>query len=102
MSSKTCAPLPDLPPGHISWRVSQDIILGPEETLNVEDLVIENVGLGLTIWEGEFEYCHEWWLRWCDHNGIVIPTGRERAEQESQRAEYWSAQRRSLNIPPGE
>ena len=51
----------------------------------------ENVGLGLTIWEGEFEFCHEKWLRWCGPDGVVIPTGRERAE-------YWTAQLHSLGI----
>jgi hypothetical protein len=45
------------------------------------------VGLGLTLWEGSFEGKHETWLRWCDQDGIVIPTGAERAEQEHQRAE---------------
>lgn len=68
----------------------------------IEPSWFETVGLGLTIWEGEFEFCHERWLRWCDRNGIVILTGRERAEQERQRAEYWSAQLRSLSIPPSE
>jgi Uma2 family endonuclease len=254
MSSKTCAPLPDLPPGHIVWRVSQDIILGPEETLNIEDLVIEdgkpvdnifverqyrllteplysswtspsggflvlanvglfyayrepplvpdvmlslgvpagrdlsrkenrsyftwiigkppdvvieivsdlcggeetdkmaayarigvtyyvihdprnrlhhgflrafylskgqyepmeapwleNIGLGLTFWEGEFQgQQHSHWLRWCDRDGVVIPTGQERAdqekqraEQEKQRAECLAAQLRALGVEPG-
>lgn len=63
---------------------------------------LENVGLGLTIWEGEFEFHHERWLRWCDRDGVVIPTGRERAEQERKRAEYWSAQRHSLSVKPSE
>ncbi len=48
---------------------------------------LETVGLGLTFWEGEFEGEHARWLRWCDQDGVVIPTGRERAEQEKQRAE---------------
>jgi hypothetical protein len=38
-----------------------------------------------------FGSCHEeqtrLWLRWCDAQGQVIPTGAERAEAESQRAE---------------
>lgn len=43
--------------------------------------------LGLTLWEGEFEGRVDQWLRWTDEQGVVIPTGKERAEQERQRAE---------------
>lgn len=44
MSSETWTPIPDLPPGHVGWRLrqEQDVILGPEELPNVEDLVIED------------------------------------------------------------
>lgn len=45
------------------------------------------VSLGLTLWEGTFEGIAETWLRWCDQQGTLIPTGAERAEQEAQRAE---------------
>jgi hypothetical protein len=43
--------------------------------------------LGLTLWEGQFEGKHDTWLRWIDEYGVLIPTGKERAEQERQRAE---------------
>jgi len=43
--------------------------------------------LGLVIWEGTFEAKHDTWLRWTDEHGVLIPTGKERAEQEQQRAE---------------
>jgi Uma2 family endonuclease len=45
------------------------------------------LGLGLTLWQGTFENCDAVWLRWCDRQGRVIPTGAERAEQERQRAD---------------
>jgi Uma2 family endonuclease len=45
------------------------------------------LGLGLTLWHGRFENCEADWLRWCDQQGRVIPTGAERAEQERERAE---------------
>ncbi|MDG2614979.1 Uma2 family endonuclease [Thermoleptolyngbya sichuanensis XZ-Cy5] len=55
---------------------------------------LEAVGLGLTLWEGEFEGVSGLWLRWCDAQGQVIWTGaegqnaeRQRAEAERQRAE---------------
>jgi len=43
--------------------------------------------LGLTLWEGVFEGKHDTWLRWTDSHGVLLPTGKERAEQERQRAE---------------
>jgi hypothetical protein len=43
--------------------------------------------LGLTLWEGEFEGKVDTWLRWTDDQGVMIPTGKERAEQERRRAE---------------
>ena len=43
--------------------------------------------LGLTLWEGAFEGVPSTWLRWTDEHGVLIPTGKERADQEQQRAE---------------
>ena len=49
---------------------------------------LEEVGLGLTLWSGQFEEdVTRLWLRWCDRAGQVIPTGAERANAEQQRAE---------------
>jgi Uma2 family endonuclease len=47
---------------------------------------LDDVGLGLTVWQGEFEGVSGSWLRWCDQSGLVISTGKERAEQEAARA----------------
>ncbi len=67
---------------------------------------LEQVGIGLTIWDGVFEGKHDRWLRWCTRDGVV-PTGAERAEQERQRAERAEAratrlaeQLRALGIDP--
>ncbi len=46
-----------------------------------------DLNLGLAEWRGEFEDKEETWLRWTDGQGEVIPTGKERAEQERQRAD---------------
>jgi hypothetical protein len=40
------------------------------------------------LWEGTFEGKHDTWLRWTDARGVLVPTGKERAEQEYQRAEH--------------
>ena len=51
------------------------------------DASFRAVDLGLTLWQGVFEGKQDTWLRWCDLQGIVIPTGAERAEGERMRAE---------------
>jgi Uma2 family endonuclease len=48
---------------------------------------LEQVGLGVTLWEGKFEERQDNWLRWCYQDGNVLSTGDERAEQERQSAE---------------
>jgi Uma2 family endonuclease len=49
---------------------------------------LETVGLGLNLWEGQFEEAvTRLWLRWCDRQGRVIPTGAERADAERLRAD---------------
>lgn len=39
------------------------------------------VGLGLSVWHGEYEQVDDDWLRWSTPDGQLIPTGRERAER---------------------
>ncbi len=47
---------------------------------------LEQVGIGLTLWDGVFEGKHDRWLRWSTRDGVV-PTGAEQAAQERQRTE---------------
>jgi Uma2 family endonuclease len=69
---------------------------------------LEGIGLGLTLWEGQFEEAvTRLWLRWCDREGQVIPTGaegrameRQRADAERQRAERLAEQLRKMGINP--
>lgn len=54
------------------------------------DLRLPDVGLSLMLWSGVFEEKDETWLRWCDADGILLLTGRERAaraEENAARAE---------------
>ncbi len=44
--------------------------------------------LGLKLWDGVFEGKESTWLRWIDEHDEIIPTGRERAEEERQRAQH--------------
>lgn len=52
-----------------------------------EEAQFPSLKLGLTLWEGTFEGIHDTWLRWTDEHGMLIPTGKEWADQEHQRAE---------------
>lgn len=70
---------------------------------------LEGAGLGLTLWEGEFEGVEDLWLRWCDRSGNVVPTGKERAnqaqlqaEQAQQKADRLAERLRELGIDPAE
>ena len=51
------------------------------------DSQLPDVGLAMTLWQGEFETWTRTWLRWCDPAGNILPTGAERAEMEKERAD---------------
>ena len=52
-----------------------------------EDGRMPGVGLGLVLWDGVFEGKDTIWPRWIDAEGVLIPTGAERAASEKQRAD---------------
>lgn len=67
----------------------------------------DGVGLGLTLWTGEYEGRDDQWLRWQDADGQLIPTGQERVaeaereiERERQRSDRLAAQLRALGVEP--
>ncbi len=51
------------------------------------DFQLPDTRLALNLWQGEYEGNRRSWLRWCDAEGNLIPTGEERAEREKERAE---------------
>jgi len=53
----------------------------------LSELWLEQINLGFTLWQGEFEGRQDTWLRWCNAEGNVLLTGDEKAEQEHQQAE---------------
>jgi hypothetical protein len=85
------------------WGVPNYVIFDPEDLLKggvlrvltlrsgvyepLEPPLFPQVGLGLMLWEGEHEGWQRQWLRWCDLEDRLIPTGRERTEAERRRAE---------------
>lgn len=62
-----------------------ELVVG--EYLPRPDHLLPRINLELTLWEGEFEGKQDQWLRWCELDGELIPTGAELAEQERIRAE---------------
>lgn len=131
--------------GYARLRILYYVIFDPEGWLNGPELRVlqlrgrtyeplaepywlPEVGLGLRLWHGPFEGHSDTWLRWCDAEGQVIPTGAERAdlaeqlaaqaqeqaeaerqraaaalqqaEAERQRAERLAAQLRALGVEP--
>jgi len=110
------------------WTITPDgypELTAPDGIREVGQSVWLNAaGVGLTVWEGQFEEeVTRLWLRWCDREGRVIPTGaegqeierqrteierqqaeaeRQRAEAERQRADRLAKQLRSLGINPDE
>jgi hypothetical protein len=72
-----------------------------------DDYNLPDVGLSLIFWEGIYEDGQGSWLRWCDSQGNMIPTGaeravraEERAEREAERAARLAAKLRELGVDP--
>lgn len=61
---------------------------------------ITPMGVELGLWQGEYQNAELPWLRWWDLQGNLLLTGKERAEQETQRANRLTAQLRALGIEP--
>jgi hypothetical protein len=95
-------------------RVSYYIVFDPsrqlgETTLRIFELRgiryaemtetwLEQVGLGVTQWEGVFEGKREVWLRWCDQSGNLLLTGDERAAQAEERAQLLAERLKAMGI----
>jgi Uma2 family endonuclease len=55
--------------------------------LNQPRLWLEEIGIGIGLWQGSYQGIERLWLRWYDPQGNWIPTPEEITEQERQRAE---------------
>lgn len=107
-------------------RVPYYIIYDPEQYLSARPLRIfqlngfdyvekvdrhfPEIGLGLTIWFGEFDGFRDNWLRWVDSDNTLLATGeemrevagqeRERAERAESEADRLRQKLRELGIAP--
>ena len=82
------------------WTITPDGYpeLTPPQGINEigESVWLNAAGVGLTVWEGQFEEeVTRIWLRWCDRDGQIIPTGAERADRLAERL-------RAMGINPDE
>lgn len=53
---------------------------------SIDPTKINKTGLGLMLWDGEYEGERATWLRWCETNGTLIPTSKEKIQLERERA----------------
>ncbi len=60
-----------------------------------KDYALPTLGLSVTLWEGTYEGITDTWLRWCEQDGQLIPTGKEGREQEAARAAQEAARAES-------
>ncbi len=78
------------PERHLSQRPLRAFELHGRRFVEMLDCAwIEQIGLGLVLWEGTFEGWDDQWLRWCDRDGNLLLTGEEqraRAEAAEERA----------------
>lgn len=68
-----------------------------------ESAYFDEIGLGLTLWEGESSGWHSTWLRWADKDGKLLLSSHEqaaRANQEAEKAARLAAKLRELGIDP--
>jgi Uma2 family endonuclease len=83
----------------------------------LEGSMLPSIGLSLTCWKGTYGTMEAEWLRWCDAEGNLLPTGPEQAqraeearqqaedarlgaEKERERADRLAAQLRAMGIDP--
>ena len=54
--------------------------------IEIDETWLEAIGLGLILWEGEYEGMRDTWLRWRDRSGALLASGEEAKLQAEQRA----------------
>ncbi len=104
-------------------RVAYYIIFDPQRLIQKQELRIyeyssggyipkadrqlTKLDIGVTLWDGDFDEIPARWLRWCDHDDNLIPTGFEsvaneiaRTQRAEKKAELLAAKLLSLGIDP--
>jgi Uma2 family endonuclease len=60
---------------------------GQYERSTEEYFYMPEVNLGMQLWKGLFEGAEAQWKRWCNKEGTLLLTGKERSDKEFERAE---------------
>ncbi|MEM9165009.1 MAG: Uma2 family endonuclease [Cyanobacteria bacterium P01_F01_bin.4] len=78
-----------------------------EVTVTDDRYWFQELGLGLGIWQGEYQDAEGLWLRWYGSEKVWVPTlaeaaeqEKQRAEQEKQRADKLAARLREMGLDP--
>ena len=80
------------PECHLSHDPLHVFEMRGDQLQQTENLTFPRLGLGVGLWQGEYEGLVETWLRWTDLTGAWIATGAERAEHAESIAEQAEAQ----------
>jgi Uma2 family endonuclease len=92
------------PENHLDGGVLRAFELRGKRYASINSKWIEDLGLGLTFWEGSYLRVQQTWLRWCDQRGVVLPTGAERADairrEKDEQLDRLRAQLRAAGIEP--
>lgn len=68
--------------------------------VNAKETWFADIGLGVTVWHGEYEGITQDWLRWCDEHGSVLPAAEEGRRAEKLRADKLAERLRAMGIEP--
>ncbi len=71
---------------HLSQKTLRVFELRAGEYYEKDNTLLDKMGLGLGLWQGEYEKMELEWLRWQGMDGQWLPTGQERAVQAEDRA----------------
>ncbi len=97
VSNRVGNELVDKKRGYARLRIPYYIVHDPEFHLGRQELYVfelqhgnyvelkdgwlSQIGLGVRLWQGEYEGMNGSWLRWCDIDGALLPTGAEAAQE---------------------
>jgi Uma2 family endonuclease len=88
------------PEEHLEKGVLRAFELSRKRFKPIDPKWIEELGLGLTLWEGEYLGIRQTWLPWCDRDGKVLLTGQESAATKQQAIDKLREQLRALGVDP--
>ena len=69
------------------------IVMEPHEG---GELLCRQLGLRLAVREGTYQNTEAPWLRWCDQDGVPLPTSEERADEQKARVDEVAADNERL------